>query len=262
MRIPLYQLDAFTTRRFAGNPAAVMRLESFLPDAVLQDIAAENNLAETAFLVPQGTDYALRWFTPAVEVPLCGHATLASAAVVMEKLEPTRREVVFHTQSGALTVRRAGEDYVMDFPARPTAAVETPATLAAALGTVPVEVEADAHHYLVRVADPAALRALTPDFAALARLPRGGVIVTARDAGAPYDFLSRFFAPAKGIDEDPVTGSAHCSLVPFWARRLGKTSLRAFQASKRGGELQCRLLGERVELAGSCVFFLEGAVEL
>jgi PhzF family phenazine biosynthesis protein len=262
MRVPIFQVDAFTTRRFAGNPAAVMRLESFLPDAVLQEIAAENNLAETAFLVPGEGDYALRWFTPSVEVPLCGHATLASAAVVMQHLEPERRRVVFHTASGALTVSRTDSGYLMDFPARPTAPVASPAGLASALGATPLEVEAEAHNYLVLLSDPPTVRALTPDFAALAQLERGGVIVTARDTGQPYDFISRFFAPAKGIDEDPVTGSAHCSLVPFWAQRLGKTSLHAFQASARGGELQCRLLGKRVELAGSCVFYLEGAAEI
>jgi len=262
MRVPIFQVDSFTTRRFAGNPAAVMRLDRFLPDAVLQDIAAENNLAETAFLVPQEGDYALRWFTPAVEVPLCGHATLASAAVVMQRLEPERRRVVFHTASGALGVSRTDTGYVMDFPARPTAAVAAPPGLAAALGAPVLETEAEAHNYLALLADPGTLRALAPDFAALAHLERGGIIVTARDSGQPYDFISRYFAPAKGIPEDPVTGSAHCSLVPFWARRLGKTSLRAFQASARGGELQCRLLGERVELAGGCVFYLEGVVEL
>ncbi len=262
MRVPIYQVDAFTTRRFAGNPAAVMRLDSFPSDAVLQSIAAENNLAETAFLVPKDGDYALRWFTPAVEVPLCGHATLASAAVVMQHLEPQRRRVVFHTASGALTVSRTDSGYLMDFPARPTAAVAAPPGLAEALGATPLEIEAEAHNYLVLLADPSGVRALKPNFAALARLDRGGVIVTARDSGQPYDFISRYFAPAKGIDEDPVTGSAHCALVPFWARRLGKTSLHAFQASARGGELQCRLLGERVELAGSCVFFLEGVAEI
>jgi predicted PhzF superfamily epimerase YddE/YHI9 len=150
----------------------------------------------------------------------------------------------------------------MDYPARPTVAVAAPAGLAVALGAAPLEIEAEAHNYLVLLQDPRTVRALTPDFAALARLERGGVIVTAGDSGQPYDFISRYFAPAKGITEDPVTGSAHCSLVPFWARRLGKSSLRAFQASARGGELQCRLLGERVELGGSCVFYLEGAVEI
>ncbi len=262
MRVPIFQVDAFTTRRFAGNPAAVMPLESFPSDAAMQAIAAENNLAETAFLVPRDGDYALRWFTPAVEVPLCGHATLASAAVVMQHLEPQRRRVVFHTASGALTVSRTDSGYVMDFPARPTSAIAAPSGLATALGAAPLEVEAEAHNYLVLLADPAAVRALTPDFTALGRLDRSGVIVTARDSGQPYDFISRYFAPAKGIPEDPVTGSAHCSLVPFWARRLGKSSLRAFQASARGGELQCRLLGERVELAGSCVFYLTGEAEI
>ncbi len=150
----------------------------------------------------------------------------------------------------------------MDFPARPTAAVAPPPGLAAALGATPLEIEAEAHNYLVLLGDPSSVRALAPDFAALARLDRSGIIVTARDSGQPYDFVSRYFAPAKGIPEDPVTGSAHCSLVPYWARRLGKTSLHAFQASARGGELLCRLLGERVEMTGSCVFYLEGVAEL
>jgi PhzF family phenazine biosynthesis protein len=262
MRVPIFQVDAFTTRRFAGNPAAVMRLDSFLPDAALQAIAAENNLAETAFLVPRDGDYALRWFTPTVEVPLCGHATLASAAVVMQRLEPERRQVVFHTASGALTVSRTDSGYLMDFPARPTSEVAVPPGLAVALGAAPLEIEADDHNYLVLLQDPQTVRSLTPDFAALARLDRGGVIVTAADSGQPYDFVSRYFAPAKGIPEDPVTGSAHCALVPFWARRLGRTSLRAFQASARGGELHCRLVAERVELAGSCVFYLEGVADI
>jgi PhzF family phenazine biosynthesis protein len=262
MRVPIFQVDAFTTRRFAGNPAAVMPLDGFLSDEVLQNIAAENNLAETAFLVPREGDYALRWFTPSVEVPLCGHATLASAAVVMQRLEPERRTVVFHTASGALSVSRTDTGYVMDFPARPTSAILAPPALMAALGATALEVEAEAHNYLVLLPDPPTLRGLAPDFAALAKLERSGVIVTARDGGQPYDFISRYFAPAKGIAEDPVTGSAHCSLVPFWAKRLGKTSLHAYQASARGGALQCRLRGDRVELAGSCVFYLEGTVEI
>jgi PhzF family phenazine biosynthesis protein len=262
MRIPLFQLDAFTTRRFAGNPAAVMLLERFLPDPVLQAIAAENNLAETAFLVPEGGDYLLRWFTPAVEVPLCGHATLASAAVVLEQVEPERQQVVFHTASGPLPVRRAETGYVMDFPARLSTTVTTPPGLAAALGAVPLEVLADSYSYLAVLESAHSVRTLLPDFAAIARLDRGGLIVTAQDSGQSYDIVSRFFAPAKGISEDPVTGSAHCALTPYWAKRLGKTHLRAHQASRRGGDLDCRLVGDRVELSGSCVFYLEGAVEI
>lgn len=261
MRTPIFQIDAFANRRFAGNPAAVMPMDAFLDDATLQAIAAENNLAETAFLVREGGDYRLRWFTPTVEVPLCGHATLASAALVMERLEPGRSKVVFHSASGPLTVTRAEAGYVMDFPARPSERVAAPPGLAEALGVVPLEVFANVFNFLVLVENGEVVRALAPDMAALVRLDRTGVIVTAPGDGT-YDFVSRYFAPAKGIPEDPVTGGAHCMLVPYWAERLGKTAFRAFQASRRGGELVCRLLGERVELQGTCVFYMEGEVEL
>jgi PhzF family phenazine biosynthesis protein len=261
MRTRIFQLDAFTTRRFAGNPAAVMPMDHFLEDAVLQALAAENNLAETAFLVADGGDYRLRWFTPTTEVPLCGHATLASAAVVMERLEPGRSKVVFHSASGPLTVTRTAGGYVMDFPARPSQPVPAPPGLADALGVVPIEVWADPFNYLALLESAPAVRELAPDIAAIARLDCSGVIVTAPGDGA-YDFVSRYFAPAKGIPEDPVTGGAHCALTPFWARRLGKTELRAFQASRRGGEIVCRLAGDRVELEGACVFYLEGEAEI
>jgi len=261
MRTPIFQIDAFTTRRFAGNPAAVMPMDSFLDDALLQAIAAENNLAETAFLVPEGGDYHLRWFTPITEVPLCGHATLASAAVVMERLEPGRKRVVFHSASGPLTVNRSDAGYVMDFPVRPSEPVSTPAGLAEALGVVPIEVLANAFNYMALLPSAQILGELTPDMAALARMNRSGVIVTAPGFGA-YDFVSRYFAPAKGIPEDPVTGAAHCMLGPYWAKRLGKNMFRAFQASRRGGEIICRLIGDRIELEGTCVFYLEGVVEI
>jgi PhzF family phenazine biosynthesis protein len=261
MRTPIFQLDAFTTRRFAGNPAAVMPMDRFPADASLQAIAAENNLAETAFLVREGNDYRVRWFTPTTEVPLCGHATLASAAVVMERLEPGRNSVVFHSMSGPLTVRRAGAGYVMDFPVRLSGAVSTPPGLAEALGVVPIEVFADAFNYMALLASPQVVRELAPDIAALARMDRSGVIVTAAGDGV-YDFVSRYFAPAKGIPEDPVTGGAHCALTPYWAKRLRKTEFHAFQASRRGGEITCRLAGDRVELEGTCVFYLEGEAEI
>jgi PhzF family phenazine biosynthesis protein len=261
MRTPIFQVDAFTTRRFAGNPAAVMPMPSFLPDATLQSLAGENNLSETAFLVAQNGDYQLRWFTPATEVPLCGHATLASSAVVMQKLEPGRTEVVFHTASGPLTVSRTAAGYVMDFPARPADPVPAPPELAAALGVVPIEVLVDAFNYTALLESAQAVRDLAPDFAAIARLDRDGVIVTAPGEGR-YDCVSRYFAPAKGIAEDPVTGGAHCMLTPYWAKRLNKTELRAWQASQRGGEMICRLKQDRVELEGSCVFYLEGEVEI
>jgi PhzF family phenazine biosynthesis protein len=261
MRTPIFQVDAFATRRFAGNPAAVMPMDRFLDDEVLQAIAAENNLAETAFLVADNGDYRLRWFTPLTEVPLCGHATLASAAVVMERLEPHRRAVVFDTASGRLTVTRTDVGYVMDFPARQSDRIEPPPALAAALGATPTEVFANAFNYMAVLESARVVRELAPDVAAIARLDRSGVIATAPGDG-PYDFVSRYFAPVKGIPEDPVTGAAHCMLAPYWARRLGKTAFRAFQASRRGGEIMCRSLGERVELEGACVFYLEGAVEI
>lgn len=261
MRAPIFQIDAFATRRFAGNPAAVMPLDRFLDDATMQAIAAENNLAETAFLVPDGGDYRLRWFTPVMEVPLCGHATLASAAVVMERLEPGRSVVVFHSASGPLTVRRTNAGYVMDFPARPSELIATPPGLAEALGVVPIEVFINTFNYMVVLESPEVLRGLAPDMTALARLDRLGVIVTAPGDGA-FDFVSRYFAPAKGIPEDPVTGAAHCMLAPYWTKRLSKTAFRAFQASRRGGEVNCRLVGGRVELEGSCVFYLQGEVEI
>jgi PhzF family phenazine biosynthesis protein len=261
MRIPIFQLDAFTTRRFAGNPAAVMLMDAFPEDALLQALAAENNLAETAFLVREGDDYRLRWFTPMTEVPLCGHATLASAAVVLERLEPGRSSVVFHSASGPLTVNRANTGYVMDFPVRLSEPIAAPPGFAEALGAVPVEVAVNTFNYLALLESAQVLRALAPDMAALARLDRSGVIVTAPGDGI-YDFVSRYFAPRKGIPEDPVTGAAHCMLAPYWAQRLGKTAFRAFQASQRGGEMICRLVGDRVELEGSCVFYLEGEVEI
>jgi PhzF family phenazine biosynthesis protein len=261
MRTPIFQLDAFATRRFAGNPAAVMPMDSFLDDAMLQAIAAENNLAETAFLVPEGSDYHLRWFTPLTEVPLCGHATLASAAVVMERLEPARSSVIFHTASGPLTVNRAETGYVMDFPARPSEPVSTPPGLADALGVVPIEAFVNAFNYMALVESEQVLLALAPDMATLARMDRPGVIVTTHGDEA-YDFVSRYFAPAKGIPEDPVTGAAHCMLAPYWAKRLGKTVFRAFQASQRGGEMICRLIGDRIEIEGTCVFYMEGEAEI
>lgn len=261
MRVRIFQVDAFANRRFAGNPAAVMPMDSFLDDSLLQAIAAENNLAETAFLVPDGDDYRLRWFTPSVEVPLCGHATLASAAVVMERLNPGRGSVTFHSASGPLIVRRAGTGYVMDFPVRLSEQVDVPPALVEALGVTPIEVFANEFNYLALLEDAPVLRALAPDMAAIARLDRTGVIVTAPgDAG--YDFISRYFAPAKGIPEDPVTGGAHTMLAPFWAGRLGKTEFRAFQASARGGEIICRLLGDRIEMEGTCFFYLEGQAEI
>ncbi len=261
MRTPIFKIDAFTTKVFMGNPAAVMPMKNFPSDATMQALAAENNLAETAFLVPEGGDYRLRWFTPKVEVPLCGHATLASAAVVMERLEPERQQVVFHSASGPLNVTRTGAGYVMNLPARPSDPVAIPAALTEALGVTPAEVRLNAFNYMAVLESARALREIHPEMAKLARMDRPGVIVTAPGEDG-YDFVSRYFAPAKGIPEDPATGAAHCMLTPYWARRTGKNVFRAFQASRRGGEMTCRLLGDRVELEGSCVFFLEGEAEL
>jgi len=260
MRGPIFQLDAFTTRRFAGNPAAVILMESFPEDGVLQAIADENNLAETAFLVPEDGNYRLRWFTPVTEVPLCGHATLASAAVVMERLEPERTRTVFHSASGPLTVTRTGATYVMDFPARSSEPIAASPDLSAALGVVPVEVFANEFNYLARLESAQAVRALTPDMTLISKLDRSGLIVTA-PGDEDYGFVSRYFAPAKGIPEDPVTGGAHCMLTPYWAKLLARTEFRAYQASRRGGEIICRLIGDRVELEGACVFYLEGEME-
>ena len=262
MRVRIFQADPFASRRFTGNPAAVMLLDSFLADGVLQAIAGENNVSETAFLVPERGDYQVRWFTPTTEVPLCGHATLASAAVVMEKLEPGRDGVVFRSAaSGPLTVVRGETGYVMDFPARWSEPVSTPPGLIEALGARPLEVVADAFNYIARLESEQVVRELAPDIAAIERLDRGGVIVTAL-ATRVHDFVSRYFAPRKGIAEDPVTGGAHCALAPYWAGRSEKQAFRAFQASPRGGELVCRLVGDRVTLEGSCVFYLEGEVEI
>jgi PhzF family phenazine biosynthesis protein len=262
MRVPIFQLDAFATRRFEGNPAAVMLLPAFPPEATMLALAAENNLAETAFLVREGQDYRIRWFTPRVEVPLCGHATLASAAVVMERLSPDRREVVFHSASGPLRVARTDTGYAMDFPARPSKpAVAPPAGIAAALGVTPLEFHVNEFNYLALLANPDAVRALAPDFATIARLDRPGLIVTAAGEGG-FDFTSRYFAPAKGVDEDPVTGGAHCMLAPFWAPRLGKHEFVARQASRRGGMVRCALEGNRVRLEGGCVFYMEGEAEV
>ena len=257
----MFQLDAFTTQRFAGNPAAVVVLDAFPAEAVMQAVAAENNLAETAFLVRDRENYQLRWFTPLVEVPLCGHATLASAAVVMERLEPGRSEVVFGSASGPLTAVRTEIGYRLDFPARFSQPAPMPDGLVEALGVEPVELLANAYNYLAVLDSAATVRALTPEPAALARLDRTGVIVTASgDEG--FDVVSRYFAPAKGISEDPVTGAAHCMLAPYWAVRLGRNEFRAYQASARGGDLLVRLVGERVELEGACVFYLEGQVTI
>lgn len=262
MRVPIFQLDAFTSRRFAGNPAAVVLLEEFVEESLMQAVAAENNLSETAFVAPgDGGSFRLRWFTPTVEVPLCGHATLAAAAVVLERLDPGSDCVVFDTASGRLSVHREDDGYRIDLPVRTVTAVPTPPALSAALGVVPVESAIDGGNYLALLATAAAVASLTPDLDAVAGLDRTGVVVTAPGEGG-YDFVSRYFAPAKGIPEDPVTGGAHCALVPFWAARTGQDTFAAHQVSARGGELTCRLVGDRVLLRGSCAAYMDGHIEL
>jgi len=261
MRVPIYQVDAFTDTLFGGNPAAVCPLQGWLPDATMQAVAAENNLAETAFFVRSGSDYMLRWFTPKVEVDLCGHATLASGYVVLRFIEPGSETVNFRTaKAGTLTVSRRGDLLVMDFPARPAAPVEPPPGLLAALGGKPREV-LRARDHLVVYDSAAEVAALTPDLGALAEVESWAVIVTAPGANG-VDFVSRFFAPRQGVPEDPVTGSSHCTLVPYWAARLGKTELEARQISPRGGALTCTLRGERVGIAGRAVLYLEGQIEV
>jgi PhzF family phenazine biosynthesis protein len=257
--IPLYQVDAFTSRLFGGNPAAVCPMKEWLDDATMQSIAFENNLSETAFLVGGDGRYGLRWMTPEVEIDLCGHATLASAWVVFHKLEPGRTEVAFETKSGELVVRAEGTRLAMDFPARPPAAVTPCAGLVEALGAEPAAVLA-ARDYLVVYEREEQVRQLKPDMAGLCAVDRFAVIVTA--PGVECDFVSRFFAPAQGIAEDPVTGSAHCTLIPYWAERLAKQKLKAKQVSKRGGELECELLGERVKMAGEAVLYLTGEIRV
>src|SRR5207248_2502209 len=249
MRLPLYQIDAFAEGPFTGNPAAVCPLEEWLPDDVMQAIAAENNLSETAFFVSEAEGYHPRWFTPTTEVDLCGHATLASAFVVFRWLKPQHSEVIFTTQqAGPLSVTRDGELLALDFPARPPEPCPLPPRLDRALGRPPVAVLA-ARDYLAVYETVDDIRALTPDFAAIAALDRFAVIATAPGSGG-IDFVSRFFAPARGVDEDPVTGSAHCTLIPYWAERLGKCRLEARQLSRRGGALSCAMRGDRVTIAG------------
>lgn len=289
MKLSYYEVSAFTTNPFGGNPAGVCPLEAWLPDAALQGIAANNNLAETAFVVPRASvsvdqnpspqpsprlggeremeprdpvvsnDFELRWFTPTVEMDLCGHATLAAASVLFNERGLGGNEVRFHSRSGLLTVARDGEVLTLDFPSRPPAPCAAPDDLIRGLGAQPKEVF-KARDYLAVFGSAEEVRALKPDFALLKTLDCLGIIVTA--PGTDCDFVSRFFAPGAGVDEDPVTGSAHCTLIPFWAQRLGKTKLFARQVSHRGGELFCELVGERVGIGGRAVHYLRGEIKI
>lgn len=261
MKIPIYQVDAFTSEVFSGNPAAVCLLKEWIPDSTLQAIAAENNLSETAFVVQNGHIFDLRWFTPVTEVALCGHATLASACVLFEIRKWPDIVVSFQTRgSGILNVEKKDGLFEMDFPSRPPTLEKSAEELRGVIGTLPLQVLGSEEDTLAVLDSEQSVRDLSPDFTALGAMRTRGLIVTAR--GRRSDFVSRFFAPAVGVPEDPVTGSSHCVLAPYWAEVLKKNDLHALQVSKRGGELFCTYRGERVSIAGKAVLYLEGAISI
>jgi len=259
MKIPLYQVDAFTKNLFKGNPAAICPLEDWLDDKTLQAIAAENNLSETAFFASRGDHYDLRWFTPKVEVDLCGHATLASAHVIFHFIDKSADMVQFQTKSGLLSVERDGDLLAMKFPSRPGTPTSAPESLVLGLGVQPDEVLIS-RDYLAVLSSEEIVQAIKPDMNHLMTLDGLGVIVTA--PGQEVDFVSRFFAPKAGVPEDPVTGSAHCTLIPYWSQRLNRKELHALQLSERGGELFCTDLVSTVRIAGHAVTYLEGFIDL
>jgi PhzF family phenazine biosynthesis protein len=258
MKIPYFVVDAFSSKPFQGNPAGVCPLTHWLDEATMQKIAAENNLSETAFFVPRGNDYQLRWFTPAIEIDLCGHATLASAFILFSELGAHGDAVRFHSRTGTLTVTRNNEILTLDFPSRPPLPCGIPDALIRALGKQPIEILKARDYFAVFAAEDD-VRSLKPDFALLRTLDEK-VIVTA--PGSDCDFVSRFFAPTAGVPEDPVTGSAHCTLIPYWGKRLGKTKMFARQISRRGGELSCELAGDRVRIGGKAVLYSRGQIEI
>lgn len=261
MELRVYQLDAFTRELFAGNPAAVVPLKEWLDDEVMQQIASENNLAETAFFVPLNeTDdhWHIRWFTPAVEVPLCGHATLASAAVIQREFSPASWPISLESASGPLAVDVDKDAFILDFPANPAQPKTLPDDLAEALGTAGLECRHVQGFYLLTLADEAAVRGVDPDFSRIASMTEDSIIVTA--PGNSVDFVSRFFAPGIGINEDPVTGAAHCVLTPYWSERLDKKAMQARQVSHRGGDVACEIRDDRVRLGGHAAFYLEGKI--
>jgi PhzF family phenazine biosynthesis protein len=262
MPIRIVQVDAFTDHPFAGNPAAVCVLDEAPSEQWMRDVAREMNLSETAFLVPQDGGYHLRWFTPAVEVALCGHATVASAHVLWQDGHlPEGQQARFHTKSGLLTADRAGDWIELDFPAKIATACEPPPELLPALGIAEAKfVGKNVFDYLVEIESDAALRALSPDHSTLRKLPVRGIIVTAKSTSPEFDFISRFFAPGSGIDEDPVTGSAHTALAPYWADILGKQEMTGFQSSARGGVVKVRMAGDRVKLGGQAVTVMTGVL--
>jgi len=259
MTVPIYQADAFTNKLFGGNPAAICPLTEWLPDATMQKIANENNLAETAFFVPNENGFKLRWFTPEFEIDLCGHATLASAHIIFTELGYSKDTIHFETvKAGVLTVKKDGDKYTMDFPSRPPIGIEVPNGLVEAFGEkAPKAVLRSRDYFLVYDSEDDVVD-IMPDFSALSKFDTVGFIVTAK--GKNSDFVSRFFAPGAGIPEDPVTGSAHCNLIPYWADKLGKTQLHAYQLSPRKGELWCELKGDRVLMSGNVVTYLKGEI--
>lgn len=259
MKIPIYQADAFTSELFGGNPAAVCPLQEWLPDATMQKIAAENNLAETAFFVPTNNGFHLRWFTPELEIDLCGHATLATAHIIFTELNYSDSIIQFETQkAGVLTVSKNGDRYTLDFPSRPPQPAEMPDNLLEGVDNkMPVEVLRSRDYFLVYENEQDIID-MQPNHFAIAKVDAIGVIVTA--PGRDVDFVSRFFAPAAGVPEDPVTGSAHCNLIPYWAERLGKTELHAYQLSARKGELWCEHKSDRVLMSGNAVTYLKGEI--
>jgi len=260
MQITQFQVDAFTDQLFKGNPAAVCPLERWLPDATLQAIAAENNLSETAFFIPQGRSYHLRWFTPAIEVDLCGHATLAAAHVLYNHMGIKAPALNFESRSGLLSVSRDDGRYIMDFPTDILEPTLAPKVLTEALKIEPKEVFSGRDDFLIILESEQEVAALEPDFRMLKQVKSRGVIVTA--PGKKVDFVSRCFFPNAGIDEDPVTGSAHTTMTPYWAERLSKQEMSAKQISKRGGHVHCTMLGDRVALGGQAVTFMEGKIYL
>ena len=262
MKLSMYQVDAFTDRLFAGNPAAVVLCESELPAETMQSIAAENNLSETAFVVLTGNEHQIRWFTPTVEVDLCGHATLAAAHVIFNHLKFFGNTVSFSSKSGPLHVRQDGKILYLDFPADSITAAESLEPLISGLGVTPSELYRGRDDFLAIFDDEDTIASLNPDMSLIYKVPARGVIVSSIGHKVLVDFVSRFFAPQSGVPEDPVTGSAHTTLIPYWSKRLAKQHLQAKQISKRGGDLVCRNLGLRVEIGGQAATYLVGEISL
>jgi len=259
MELSLYQVDAFASKLFEGNPAAVCPLETWLPEKIMQSIAAENNLSETAFFVPEDNGYHIRWFTPTSEVDLCGHATLASAYVLFNILGHKQKKIVFDSKSGPLSVTKDNEQLIMDFPAQPPVICETPKEIVDAFGKAPLEC-LKSEDFLVVFGDETDIELASPDFEKLKKLDLRGVIITARSTR--YDFVARFFAPKYGIPEDPVTGSAYTQLAPYWADKLGSKRFSVRQQSSRGGELSCEIVDGRVFIYGKAIIYLEGKIKI